>query len=112
MTNSEETKRDKRLFVRLTADEAARVALAADTRGMTVSDFVRRAVLRRGSVRMAGERMRSYAMVDVLDGLRKIVEQIRRCIEIVRAGGSIAVTELEACVERVVALIMGLDRDF
>jgi uncharacterized protein (DUF1778 family) len=108
MTDAEGAKREKRLFVRLTADEAARVAQAADTRGMTVSDFVRRAVLRRSSVRIAGERMRSYAMADVLDGLQAINAQLRQSIGKLRDGGSVAAAELEACLERSIGVIMGL----
>ena len=94
----EKTTREKRLHVRLTAEEAAYIGDAAQTRGLTVADYAREALLRRsGFFVRVRRRTLSSEIVDAGEQLRVAMVGLRRLADALRASGAVIPPELEAC---------------
>ena len=100
--------RSKRLWVRLTVEEAAHVKSAATARGLTAADFVRAAVLR-------GDRRRSRVSRHFLAGdvaaavreLSRIAADLNQLLTIAEGNGMIEPDELRRCVSEVRAAMSG-----
>ena len=105
-TTREGATRGERLYVRLTTDEAAHVAYLADTRGLTVSDFVRAAVLRGlGGRPLVGRRALPTDTASTIRQLRAIAAELRRLVGIAQANGTIRQDQVDACLIEVRASI-------
>ena len=104
-TTREPTTRNERLYVRLTPDEAAHVADLADARGLTVSDFVRAAVLRGLGGRPLGRRVLPSDTAGAIRQLGVIAADLGRLARIAQANGPIRQDELDACLAQVRAAI-------
>jgi hypothetical protein len=108
------TKRDgearrERLRVRLTADEASVVADLAAARGLTVSDLVRRTLLRgHGSSVRVGRRSMQASSAEVIRELHAIGTELRRLSETGPPDETTSRVELAECLARVQAAIVGL----
>jgi len=101
--------RTERLYVRLTAEEAARVAALADARGLTVSDFVRRVLLRGSAARrLTGRRAMATDAAGTIRQLSAITVELRRLLTIADETGTIPETELRVCLGQVQAAISGV----
>jgi hypothetical protein len=96
------------LHVRVTAQEAQHIARLADMRGLTVSDYVRKAVLR-GS----GHRPRTRRRVlptDAAGAIRElsvIARDLRRLLALAELNQTISSDQLQACVTAVHEAIGG-----
>jgi hypothetical protein len=105
---TEHTARHDWLHVRVTAEEAKHIARLADTRGLTVSDYVRKAVLR-GS----GHRPRTRRRVLPTDAagtireLSAIARDLRRLLALAELNRTISPDQLQACVTAVHEAIGG-----
>lgn len=100
--NRERPIRNERLYVRLTSEEAAHVVYLADARGLTVSDFVRQAVLRRtGSRSRVGRRALPTDAAGTIRQLSAIAADLRRLAMIAQANGTIQADELGVCLAQV-----------
>ncbi len=98
----ERATRSERLYVRLTAQEAAHVAYLADARGLTVSDFVREAMLRRSGFRSRqGRRALPSDAASTIRQLSAIAADLRRLTMIAQANGTIQSDELGVCLAQV-----------
>ena len=105
--NAGPARRSERLYVRLTADEAEKVASLADARGLSVSDFVRNAVLRRSGLRgLAGRRALPTDAAGTIRQLSAIAAELRRLLAIAEANGVIPEDELRACLAQVQTAIL------
>jgi hypothetical protein len=95
-------KRSERLYIRLTADEAEHVAQLADCRGLKVSDYVRKAVLR-GSGRRAvsGRRGLPTDAASTIRELSAIARDLRRLVALHEANMTISPDQLQACIAAV-----------
>ena len=108
MQDRTQAPRRKRLWVRLTEEEAARVKSAAAARGLTAADFVRASVLR-------GDRRRSrvsrhFLAADVACTVRelsRIAADLNQLLTIAEANGMIGEEELRRCVYEVRATMTG-----
>jgi ABC-type xylose transport system permease subunit len=101
--------RTERLYVLLTAEEAARVASLADARGQTVSDFVRRVLLRGSAARrLTGRRALATDAAGTIRQLSAIAIELRRLLAIADTTGTIPEAELRACLAQVQAAINGV----
>jgi uncharacterized protein (DUF1778 family) len=101
--------RRERLYVRLTAEEAARVASLADARGLTVSDFVRHVLLRGSAARrLTGRRALATDVAGTIRQLSAIAVELRRLLGIADATGTIPEAELRACLAQVQTAISGI----
>jgi hypothetical protein len=98
--------RSERLYVRLTAYEAAHVADRADARGLTVSDFVRGAVLRGLGGRPLGRHVLPSDTAGAIRQLGVIAADLGRLAWIAQANGPIRQDELDACLAQVRAAII------
>jgi hypothetical protein len=98
--------RSERLYVRLTAEEAAHVADLAGARGLRLSDFVRTAVLRgmRGRPRF-GRRAMAIEAANSVRQLGAIAADLSRLARAAQANGALPQDELDACLTRVRAVI-------
>ena len=103
--NERATLRKERLYVRLTADEAARVAALAAARGLTVSDFARRALLRGGPSRLMGRHKLSTDAAGKIRQLSAVAVELRRILAFAEAHGSVCEAELRECLVRLRAAI-------
>jgi hypothetical protein len=94
--------RSERLYIRLTADEVEHVAQLADRRGLKVSDYVRKAVLR-GSGRRAvsGRRVLPTDVAGTIRELSAIACNLRRLVALHEADMTISRDQLQACVAAV-----------
>lgn len=92
------TKRSERLYIRLTADEAEQVACLADTRGLSVSDYVRKAVLR-GSGRRSLVRRRVLPTdaAATIRELSAIARDLRQLVALAEANKTIAYDQVTTC---------------
>ena len=100
--------RSKRLWVRLTVEEAARVKSAAAARGLTAADFVRASVLRGG--RRRSRVSRHFLAADVACTVRelsRIAADLNQLLTIAEANGMIGEEELRRCVSEVRAAMSG-----
>jgi len=101
-------RRSERLYVRLTAEEAEKVASLADARGLTVSDFVRNAVLRRSGLRgLTGRRVLPTDAAGTIRQLSAIATELRHLLAIAEGNGVIPEDELRACLAQVQTAIRG-----
>ena len=94
--------RDSLIRVRLTEQEAKHVGLRAKARGLTLSDFVRRAVLRGTGARFSTGRC-ALAAEDaaMIRQLTNIAADIRSLTAIALAHGNIDENELQRCLTEV-----------
>ena len=98
--------RTERLYVRLTAEEAAHVADLAAARGLRQSDFVRTAVLRgMGGRRLLGRRAMPRETANAVRQLGVVAVDLNRLVEVAAADGAIRPDVLDACLTRVRAVI-------
>ena len=103
---SERATRKERLYVRLTAEEAAHVAYLADLRGLTISDFVREAALKRSGFRWrVGRRTLPTDSATMIRQLSSIAADLRRLAAIAESNGAIQADDVFACVAQVHAAI-------
>jgi len=94
--------RSERLYVRLTAGEAAHVADLAGARGLRLSDFVRTAVLRgMGGRPRFGRRAMPIDRADAVRQLGVIAADLSRLARAAQANGALRQGELDACLRRV-----------
>ena len=101
--------RSEWLHVRLTGEEAEHVAYLANTRGLSVSEYVRKAVLRgSGLHRLAGHRALPTDAAGTIRQLTTIAAGIRRLAAVAETSGTISQDELRACLAQVQAAIGGL----
>jgi hypothetical protein len=98
--------RRERLYVRLTAEEAAHVADLAGARGLRLSDFVRTAVLRgMGGQPLFGRRTMPSETADAVRQLGVIAADLSRLARAAQANGALRQDELDVCLTRVRAAI-------
>jgi uncharacterized protein (DUF1778 family) len=101
--------RDSLLRVRLTEQEAEQVARRAEARGLTLSDFVRRAVLRGTGARFSTRRCVLAADdAATIRQLTDIAAGIRNLIAIALAQGNIDENELRKCLAEVASTLARL----
>jgi uncharacterized protein (DUF1778 family) len=94
--------RDCLLRVRLTEQEAEQVARRAKARGLSLSDFVRRAVLRGTGARFsAGRRVLAAEDAATIRQLTNVAAAIRRLTAIALPHGNIDQNELQKCLTEV-----------
>lgn len=102
-------RRNERLYVRLTAEEASRIAALADARGLTVSDFVRHVLLRGSAARrLTGRRAMSTDAAGTIRQLSAVAVELRRLLAVADASGTIPEAELRACLAQVQVAISGV----
>jgi hypothetical protein len=98
--------RSERLYVRLSAEEAAFVADLAGSRGLRLSDFVRTALLRgRGGQPLFGRRAMPIDTANVVRQLGAVAVDLSRLVEVAEANEAIRQDVLVACLTRVRAVI-------
>jgi hypothetical protein len=108
---TESAARTERLLVRLTAEEAAQIAALAAARGLTVSDLIREAVLKRSAHRRrVGRRPMCAEAALAIRELSAIGANLQKLVEIVRDLGVIPQTQLDAGLIELSAAIAGLGR--
>jgi uncharacterized protein (DUF1778 family) len=101
-------KRSERLYIRLTADEAEHVAQLADRRGLKVSDYVRKAVLRNSGRRAVnGRRVLPTDAASTIRELSAIARDLRRLVAHREANMTISPDQLQACIAAVHDAISG-----
>jgi uncharacterized protein (DUF1778 family) len=102
------TARHDWLHVRVTAEEADHVTRLADMRGLTVSDYVRKAALR-GSGRRHSTRRRvlSTDAAGTIRELSAIARDMRRLLALAELNRTIPRDKLQACVTAVHDAISG-----
>ena len=102
-------KRSERLYIRLTRDEAEYVAQVANRRGVKVSDYVRKAVLRGSGRRpMVGRRLLPTDAAGTIRELSAIARDLRRLVDLAEANAPVSNDQLQACVAAVHAAVIGL----
>jgi hypothetical protein len=101
--------RDRLLRVRLTEQEAEQVASRAKARKLSLSDFVRRAVLRGTGARFSiGRRILAADDAATIRQLTDIAAGIRSLIAIALAQGNINENELQSCLTEVSSILARL----
>jgi uncharacterized protein (DUF1778 family) len=101
--------RDSLVRVRLTEQEAQQVARRAKARGLSLSDFVRRAVLRGTGARFSiGRRILAADDAATIRQLTDIAAGIRSLIAIALAQGNINENELQSCLTEVSSILARL----
>jgi hypothetical protein len=107
-TAIESTARQDWLHVRVTTEEAEHVARLASMRGLRVSDYVRKAVLR--SSRHRAVTKRRVLPIDAAGTIRElsaIARDLRRLVVVAESNGTPSREQLEACITAVHAAIGG-----
>ena len=99
--------RSERLYIRLTAEEAEQVAYLANRRGLKVSDYVRKVVLRGSGRRLLRGRRLPIDAAGMIRELSAIARDLRRLVALAEANGSVANEQLEACIAVLHAAIGG-----
>jgi hypothetical protein len=108
---TESAARTERLLVRLTAEEAAQIAARAAARGLTVSDLIRDAVLKRSTHRRrVGRRAMCAEVALAIRELTAIGAKLQELAVIARDLGVIPQTHLDACLVELRAAIAALVR--
>ena len=106
-TTREGAPRSERLYVRLTADEAAHVADLAGARGLRLSDFVRATVLRgRGGRPLFGRRAMAIDAASAVRQLGAIAADLSRLVKVAQANGAIRQDQVDACLAEVRAAVV------
>lgn len=101
--------RRRLLRVRLTEEEAEQVTRGAKARGLSLSDFVRRAILRGTGARFsAGRGVLAAEDAATIRQLTNIAAGIRRLTAIALAQGSIDENELQRCSTEVSSILARL----
>jgi hypothetical protein len=101
-------KRSERLYVRLTADEAEQVAYLANRRGVKISDYVRKVVLRGSRHRLtSGRRVLPSDSASTVRVLSAIAQDLRHLVVTAETNGTVCREQLEACLAAVYAAIGG-----
>jgi uncharacterized protein (DUF1778 family) len=101
-------KRSERLYIRLTADESEHVTRLADMRGLSVSEYVRKAVLRgTGRRAVAVHRLLPTDAAGTIRELSAIARDLRQLVALAEANKTIAHDQLNACLMRVHAALDG-----
>jgi hypothetical protein len=92
----------------VTAEDAKHVARLADMRGLTVSDYVRKAVLR-GSGHRSRTRRRLLPTdaASTIRELSAIARDLRRLLALVELDGTISSDKLQACLTAIHEAIGG-----
>jgi uncharacterized protein (DUF1778 family) len=109
MNDNDVRRRNERLYVRLTAEEAEKVAFLADKRGLSVSDFVRKTVLRGAGLRtLTGRRSLPIEAAATIRQLSAIADELRRLLALAETNKTIPADEVRACLSRVQAAIAGV----
>ena len=101
-------KRSERLYIRLTADEAAYIAQLADRRGVKVSDYVRKAALRGSGCRPVGRHILPTDAAGTIRELSAIASDLRRLAVLAEGNAPVSKDQLQACVAAVHAAVVGL----
>jgi len=102
------TKRNERLYIRVTADEAEHVACLADLRGLNVSDYVRKAVLRgRGRRSLVRRRVLPTDAAGTIRELSAVARDLRQLVAIAETNKTIAHDQLNTCLAAVHAALDG-----
>src|SRR5579863_2534074 len=105
MNTTRRAVRTKRLWIRLTPEEATHLASLARARRLTLADFVRKAVFR-GSGRQ--RRVRRPMVADDTAGtvrqLSAIAADLHQLQAYGRANGTIAQDELRACLDQLLTV--------
>jgi hypothetical protein len=102
-------KRSERLYIRLTADESDYIAQLADSRGVKVSDYVRKAALRgTGRRPKFGRRVLPTDAAGTIRELSAIARDLRRLVVLAEANALISNDQLQACVAALHAAVVGL----
>jgi hypothetical protein len=99
--------RSERLYIRLTAEEAERVAYVANQRGLKVSDYVRKVVLRGSGRRFTSGRRLPIDAAGTIRELSAIARELRRLVAFAEANGTVSNEHLEAGIAAVHAAIGG-----
>jgi uncharacterized protein (DUF1778 family) len=98
--------RNERIYVRLTAEEASYIADAAAERSVTMSNFIRDAVLKGSGFHTGGNRRvlaRNHA--ETVRNLNVLGVHLRKLADAMRVDGTVAVAQIDACLaEMCVAL--------
>ena len=98
--------RRERLRVRLTAEEADRIGQLAAADGFTVSDFVRRTLLRaRGRESRVGRRSLASDRAELVRELNAIGTHLQRLAAIAQTNETVPRDELEICLAQIGAAI-------
>jgi|HubBroStandDraft_5_1064220.scaffolds.fasta_scaffold00348_21 hypothetical protein len=96
------TARHDWLHVRVTAEEAQHVARLADRRGLTVSDYVRKAALRGSGCRpTTRRRVLSTDAAGTIRELSAIARDLRRLLALAELSRTISPDQLQICVAAV-----------
>jgi hypothetical protein len=90
--------RSKRVYVRLTAEEASFIADVAAERSVTISDFVRNAVLKGSGVhRFGSRRVLARDHAETVRSLNAIGVHLRNLADAMRGNGIVNVVQIDAC---------------
>jgi uncharacterized protein (DUF1778 family) len=101
-TQASSSTRTERLYVRVTAEEAAHVSAAAAKHGMRISDFVRARLLRgSGRTRLVARRMLARDTAETVRQLSAIVTELRHLAEVAGTSGLLASSRLDDCLARI-----------
>jgi hypothetical protein len=103
--------RTKRLWIRLTPEEAAHLASVARARRLTLADFVRKAVFRgSGQQRRVRRRMVLDDTAGTIRQLSAIAAELHQLQAYGRANGTIPQDELRACLDQLRTVVGGITR--
>ena len=103
--------RTKRLWIRLTPEEAAHLASVARARRLTLADFVRKAVFRSSGLQLrVGRRTVLDDTAGIIRQLSAIAADLHQLQAFGRANGMIPQDELGRCLDQLRAAIGGLTR--
>ena len=96
------SKRSERLYIRLTVDEAEYVAGLADMCGLSVSDYVRKRVLRGSACRsLVRRRVLPTDAAGTIRELSAIACDLRHLVALAEANKAIAADHLTTCLAAV-----------
>jgi hypothetical protein len=103
--------RTKRLWIRLTSEEAAHLASIARARRMSVSDFVRKAALRGSRLQpVIRRRPLPPEATGTIRQLSAITANLHQLLALARTTGVIPQDEIRACLDEVRVAIGGFAR--
>lgn len=103
--------RTKRLWIRLTSEEAAHLASVARARGLTRSAFVRKVVLRSSGLQSAVKRRPLQGeATGTIRQLSALAVNLHQLLVLTRTNGAIPQDEVRACLDELRAVISGFAR--
>ncbi len=101
-TQASNSSRTERIYVRVTADEAAHISAAAAKSGMQISDFGRARLLRgSGRTRLVARRMLARDTAETVRQLSALVTELRRLADVIQTSGLAASSRLDDCLASV-----------